>query len=201
MILSLSGTVFEKGSGYLGVSDSCGVGYKVLVPEESKLWMSAEVGAEISLFTSQQFRENEQSLYGFLSPEARNFFELLITVSGVGPKLGSTLLAHLDRKQLAEMILNEDIAGISAVPGIGKKMAERLIVELRDKVFGEPTERQEVAGPDMSEEMEFLSQALERLGFSGKERQDMLKGAGEFLVEGSSVEDVLRKLLSGNEDV
>jgi Holliday junction DNA helicase RuvA len=201
MILSISGTVFEKGETYIGVRVGSGVGYMVLTSPDSDMWAEAEIGGEVEYFTSAQFRENEQSLYGFKTPEERNFFEMLITVSGVGPKLAATLLAHLDRKELAQMILNEDIAGITTVPGIGKKMAERLVVELRDKVLGEPEpEAKKKDRVDTTEEEQFLSQALERLGFSARERDGMLEGAREHLAEGTSVEDVLKKLLSGSSE-
>lgn len=200
MIISIRGTVFEKGDTYVGVRADAGVGYMVLTSPDSEMWANAKVGDEVEYFTSAQYRENEQSLYGFLSPEERNFFELLITVSGVGPKLAATLLAHLDRKELAQMILNEDIAGISSVPGIGKKMAERLVVDLRDKVLGEPeSEEEKKRRADTSEEENFLAQALERLGFSASERDSMLEGAGDYLEQGVSVEDVLKKLLSRSE--
>jgi holliday junction DNA helicase RuvA len=200
MIISVKGIVFEKGETYIGVLVDAGVGYMILTSPDSDMWADAEIGDEVEYFTSAQYRENEQSLYGFLSPEERNFFELLITVSGVGPKLAATLLAHLDRKDLAQMILNEDIAGISSVPGIGKKMAERLVVDLRDKVLGEPeSEDAKKKRADTSEEEMFLAQALERLGFSARERDSMLEGAREYLEEGTSVEDVLKKLLSRSE--
>ena len=97
------------------------------------------------------------------------------------------------------MIVNEDVAGIIAVPGIGKKMAERVIVDLRDRVLGEGGGERKVKTGDHEEEIEFLVQALERLGFSTKERDEMLKDVDEMFESESSVEGVLKLLLAGAE--
>ena len=203
MIGFLRGTVIEKREGQIVVETASGVGYRVTLSPESDAWSKAEIGSESSLFISHQIRENEQDLYGFQTPEERNFFEQLKTVSGVGPKLAATLLAHLDRRELAQLIMNEDIAGIVAVPGIGKKMAERLIVELRDKVLQEdvaPGEEKKPVKKGMPEELVFADQALERLGFSPKEREDMLAGAEDLFTEDTPVEDVLKRLLSQSKE-
>ena len=199
MIRHIQGEVIEKNNGYVVLQTSSGIGYGVLLSEKSDLWNETEVGSDVSFYTSHQFRENEQNLYGFLSMEERNFFEQLITVSGVGPKLAATLLAHLDRKDLAEMIVNEDVAGITAVPGIGKKMAERVIVDLRDRVLGEVGAERKVKSGDHAEEIEFLVQALERLGFSTKEREEMLDDVEELFESESSVEGVLKLMLADTE--
>ncbi|MBN2100294.1 Holliday junction branch migration protein RuvA [Candidatus Dojkabacteria bacterium] len=196
MISYLKGKIVEIGESYLVVSDASGVGYKVYVPVESEPWVSLESEQEVEVYTSQYFRENEQGLFGFTSPEERNFFELLITVSGVGPKLASTLLANLEHKALAQMIVEEDVPGISKVPGIGKKMAERLIVDLRDKVFGFEKGSSGKKPVGSSEEVAFLSQALVRLGFDKREIDVMIDEAQELFVDGKSVEDVLKDLLS-----
>lgn len=203
MIGYLRGSVIEKNNGKIVLLTDSGVGYVVKVSPVSDLWREVEIEGQATVFISHQIRENEEQLFGFASAEERDFFEQLITVSGVGPKLAATLLAHVDRVSLAQMIMNEDAAGITAVPGIGKKTAERLIVELRDKVFGTGTAS---AKPDASakartEEEDILDQALSRLGFSSKERKTMLSGVGELFEQEKSMEDILKMLLSGERHV
>ena len=163
----------------------------------SPVWDLVHKGEELSLFTSQFFRENEQGLYGFLTAEERNFFELLTTVSGVGPKLASTILARIERTELVDKIVNEDIAGLVAVPGIGKRTAERIIIELRDRVFG--TGKKESGQKTGTVESEQVARALETLGFSAKERKSMVDVGRKLLTEGMAVEDVLKKILSERE--
>lgn len=198
MISYIRGEITEITDTYVVVITEGGVGYRVHISAKSDLVSSRKIGDDIELFTSQYFRENEQGLYGFASSQERNFFEVLVTVSGIGPKLAASLLTNIDRRELAEMLVNEDVAGLVAVPGVGKKMAERLIVELRDKVLGGGYERKISEKPaERSEDVVFLTQALERLGFSTKERDDMLADAEELLEEEESVEDVLKRLLSG----
>lgn len=203
MIAYIKGNIVEIGENYVVVETGSGVGYKVQIPLSSEKWAGLEAGSEVTLYTSQYFRENDQGLFGFAMSEERNFFELLTTVSGVGPKLAMTLLAHLEHRELAGMILNEDVTGIVKVPGIGKKMAERLIVDLRDKVLGvegatSGSVRSSGRG-EFSEELDFLGQALGKLGFAGNEIKDMIDGAEEILRENENVEDVLKILLSRRE--
>jgi Holliday junction DNA helicase RuvA len=127
----------------------------------------------------------------------------LITVSGVGPKLASTLLAHIDPADLARMIINSDIDSMTEVPGIGQKMAERLVVDLRDRVLGEglitesdvERETEEKPSGGYEEELLFLEQALQKLGFGNSEIDAMRKKAKDIIADGASVEEALRKLL------
>ncbi len=200
MIAFLRGTVREKGDEYAVIETSSGVGYLVSIASASSLWELMQIDEEISLFISHQIRENGQDLYGFRSGEERNFFEQLLTVSGVGPKLASTLVASLGQEALANMILSEDVAGIDAVPGIGKKTAERIIVYLRDRVLGGDTtvvsssKRKQVSTKDTN--ISVVVQALEKLGFNARERESMLNNSDEKQLEGKSVEEVLKLLLS-----
>lgn len=200
MIAFVKGIIIEVEENYIVVKTSCGVGYKVLISPGAKIWEVLKLDENVELFTSQYFRENDQGLFGFVSPQERNFFELLTTVSGVGPKLASTLLANMEIKVLANMIMSEDIAGIVKVPGIGKKMAERLIIDLRDKVLdsGDSDGEALPKGKKYSADVEFLSQALGKLGFGAVEVEGMLGKAADLLNKNESVEDVLRILLGGN---
>lgn len=198
MVGFIEGEIVEIGDNYLVVKTVSGLGYKVFYTKALAEGSTVGVGDNVTLFVSHQFRENDQSLYGFESPEERNFFELLISVSGVGPKLAATLLSSTEHRDLAQMIVNEDIAGIVKTPGIGKKMAERLIVELRDKIFG-VEKGKSISGKaaDHSEELGLISQALLTLGFVRSEVNKMLKDGEKLIDEGMSVDDVLRKLLAG----
>ena len=197
MIALVKGTICERGEGYVVVETASGVGYRVSVSPASPFSDTLMVSSEVTLYTSHYLRENEEGLYGFASSEERGFFELLLTVSGVGPKLASTLVAVLGRETLAGMILAEDVAGIDAVPGIGRKMAERIIIDLRDKVFGEskPKVAMTKRRGAMSEEMTVVLQALERLGFTTAERERMVEALGEKDFEGKTVEDILKLML------
>lgn len=200
MIASVSGKISETGEGYIVVESSAGVGYRIAISPADRLWDTIAVGDELTICTSHQVRENEENLYGFVSPEERNFFEQLLTVSGVGPKIASSLVAGVGQKQLAEMILTEDVEGIDAVPGIGKKMAERIIIDLRDKVFGDTdkvdaTARRRSAS-DEKEEIAVVRQALERLGFNARERENMVDGLQGDELDGKSVETILKQLLA-----
>jgi Holliday junction DNA helicase RuvA len=204
MIAFIKGAVDEVGEDFVIVEVSSGVGYKVSLAANSPIIKKMKEGEEVKLYTSQYFRENDQGLFGFETARERNFYELLITVSGVGPKLASTLLAHIKPQKLAEMIINNNIEGMTEVPGIGTKMAERLVVDLRDRVFGEDliTKSEvdekgsaEEKDRDYEEEMMFLEEALKTLGFSSSEIKSMRDKAENMFGEGGDVEEVLRRLL------
>jgi Holliday junction DNA helicase RuvA len=212
MIAFVEGIVDEVGEDFVIIDTDMGIGYEVSLAAESDLLKSMQKGEKVKLYTSQYFRENDQGLFGFKNSQQRNFYELLITVSGVGPKLASTLIAHIEPAKLAGMIVSNDTESIMEVPGIGKKMSERLIVDLRDRVLGEgfvsksqlegDGEVGTQVGADSAneDEMMFLEQALQKLGFGTSEINSMKKDAEGMISSGSSVEDVLRKLLEGGKD-
>lgn len=115
------------------VIETNGIGYKMAVP--ASLYSSLpQIGNEVLLHTSFVVRELSQTLYGFLSEDVRDLFEVLLAVSGVGPKTALSIIGHLSTHNLYEAIANNDIPKICKVPGIGKKSAERLMIEIRDKL-------------------------------------------------------------------
>jgi Holliday junction DNA helicase RuvA len=197
LISYLKGKIVEVGDDYF-VVETGGVGYKVRVSFEDEGWQGISEDQEVEVFTSQYFREDEQGLFGFPTPQERNFYELLKTVSGVGTKLASTILGVLDCKEVANMIVKEDVAGIVKVPGIGKKVAEKIIVELKDKVMEYSDGKIESKGMSKkwSKEMEFLAQALRKLGFGNQEIADMMEGCEKLLEDGMKEDEVLTRLLS-----
>lgn len=108
-----------------------GIGYRIWVPIHIRL---PQEGSVITLYVSPIIREDSHQLFGFLTRLERDFFELLITISGIGPKIALCLMGHLDLSDLHAAILQGNVEILSKTPGIGKKTAERLIIELRDKV-------------------------------------------------------------------
>ena len=130
MIAVLRGEVLDRGAGVV-VIDVHGVGYRVLVPAGASLPLT---GREVVLHTSLQVREDSMTLYGFMERDELRLFELLLTSSGVGPKLGLAALSALRPAALEAAIAEGDVATLTGVPGIGRKVAERLILELGDRV-------------------------------------------------------------------
>lgn len=110
-----------------------GVGYKIFIPANT-FTLLPNVGEESLLHTSFVVREQAQTLYGFSTIEERDFFEALMGVTGIGPKVALALIGHMPLGDLQSAILEENVAAICRIPGIGKKGAERLIIEMRDKI-------------------------------------------------------------------
>lgn len=115
------------------VLETTGVGYKIFIPANAFGTIPA-LGDSFILHTSFVVREISQTLYGFIYPAERDFFEGLLGVTGIGPKIALALIGHMPLRELQHAIASEDIATICKIPGIGKKGAERLIIEMRDKV-------------------------------------------------------------------
>jgi len=115
------------------VVDVHGIGYAVNIP--ANIFNNLPpVQSEVLLHTSFVIREFSQALYGFLSAQDRDLFEVLLDISGIGPKLALSLVSHLTPGELHAAVTNKEISSLCRVPGIGKKTAERLIIELRDKL-------------------------------------------------------------------
>jgi Holliday junction DNA helicase RuvA len=133
MISHLRGTLVEKEL-TRAVIDVNGVGYEVLIPM-STYDRLPRIGKEAYLKTYQYVREDALQLYGFASDEERDLFVILISsVSGIGPKIGLSVLSSMSVTSLCVALNNNDVKTITRINGIGRKTAERLVVELRDKI-------------------------------------------------------------------
>jgi Holliday junction DNA helicase RuvA len=131
MIASVTGTVAAIGPTSV-VVEVGGVGLLALCSPDTTA--SLRIGEQASLATSLVVREDSLTLYGFASPEEREFFELLQTATGVGPKLAQAALAVLSPEDLRDAIATENLVVLTKVPGIGRKGAQRLVIELKDKI-------------------------------------------------------------------
>jgi Holliday junction DNA helicase RuvA len=128
----LSGVMIEHSSEGACVVDVSGVGYEVFVPLRSIGRLPLSAPATLHIHT--HVREEALTLYGFVAPEDREAFRVLLSVSGVGPKLAMTVLSDLSASELAQCVARGDRARLEAISGVGKKTAARLLLELKDKL-------------------------------------------------------------------
>lgn len=131
-ITHLHGQVIEKLPTGI-VLECAGVGYAVAVPLSTFDRIPA-TGEMCKLYTSHIIREDDHLLFGFATPREREFFQTLLTISGIGPKLALNVLSGLTPGELATAIAEGDVKRLSSISGVGKKTAERIIVELKDKI-------------------------------------------------------------------
>lgn len=171
MIASLRGNLLVTGTDY-AIIDTGGVGYQFFAPRPV-LEGLGQIGSTVQVYTYLHVREDALVLYGFASMEQRAFFETLIGVTGVGPRMALGLLsaAPLDQIQLA--IASENVAILSQVPGIGKKTAARLVLELKGKLDLSklPTTVAAAATPTATAINAELQEVLTSLGYSPLEAQ------------------------------
>lgn len=177
MIASISGTVRHKGIQYL-VVDISGVGYKVAVPTDVAL--DAALSEPIFLWTHLAVRENALDLYGFVERETLEIFELLITISGIGPKTALGILNVASPAMLRQAVANDDTSYLTKVSGIGKKNAEKIVLELRDKLAVSKEDR----SVNLQAEGDAML-ALVSLGYNERDSRDALKRVGKD-VEGTA---------------
>lgn len=174
-----------------------GVGLSLSITNQTSSQLN--LGASAQLFTSLVVREDSLTLFGFLDDQSRNTFELLQTVSGIGPKVALAIMGSHSAESLATAIAQEDIKAIEKVPGIGRKGAQRLILELKGKLtdFG-PAGAAHVHQPIWREQ---LMSALISLGYSSKESDsainEVLAQYGEQGIDASSLElsELLKRVL------
>lgn len=132
MFAYLKGTIATKTATHV-IVDVNGIGYLLLVPHQLIEQLPA-IGEEAKLHTSFVVREFAHTLYGFVNEHERDIFEILLNLTGVGPKLALSLIGHLPLAALQQAVLMQDVRTLCNVPGVGKKTAERLIVELKDRL-------------------------------------------------------------------
>ncbi|HID63725.1 MAG TPA: Holliday junction branch migration protein RuvA [Anaerolineae bacterium] len=169
MIARLKGRLEAKGKDH-AIVDVGGIGFKVYVP--ASLLDSWDAGREVELFTHLHVRENELSLYGCGSQEELAVFELLLSVSGVGPKVALAVLSALPPDSLRAVVAQENAEALARVPGIGPKTARKLIFDLKDKIGVGVTP---LAAPVLTDADAEVIAALTALGYSVVEAQAALQ--------------------------
>jgi len=169
MIAHIKGIIIHKTDKFI-VVDVNGVGYKIYVTTDTII--SCMEGEEDSFWTYTAVRENSLDLYGFSTTEEMSFFELLLDVSGIGPRSALSILTVAPINTLKRAIATGDTSYLNKVSGIGKKTAEKIIIELRDKL--KEYKNEESGQGSLREESDIL-EALKSLGYSQNEARDAIK--------------------------
>lgn len=193
MIGMLKGLVAHMQADYCVIETAGGVGYRVFMPAAHLAQLT--LGKDVKVHIHTAVREDAILLYGFLSSEYYDLFEILLTVSGVGPKMALGILSSIKPEEFYLAIKNKDIKVLVKLPGIGKKTAERMLLELKDKV--DDTD----SGDEISETVEAggngaVAEAIEALlslGYSNSEIMPVLKEISNC--NSLSGEEILRQAL------
>ncbi len=176
MIGALKGNVAYLGADYCIVDTAGGVGYRVFMPASHLAQLVLD--SKVSLRIHTTVREDAILLYGFLSQEYYELFELLLTVSGVGPKMALGILSTMKPEDFYLAVQSKDIKALTKLPGVGKKTAERMLLELKDKVGSITSEGdsfEEVVAAGGSNAVAEAIEALNSLGYSNSEIMPVLQ--------------------------
>lgn len=184
----IKGTVALKGHNYI-VIDNNGVGYRIFTSDS--VLQRTTLDRNEKIYTYLHIREDVMDLYGFLTREELSTFELLISVSGVGPKVGLALLSAIPPSEFALAVVTGNVKAITKAPGVGPKVAQRIILELKDKLKNDQLIQKAalIEEEPALDENEAVS-ALMVLGYSQAEAKKAVTAAG-----GDTTEDTVRAAL------
>ena len=192
MFAYIKGSLEEKTNNYV-VIDVNGIGYKIFMSAGS-INNIGELGNIVKVHTHYYVREDNISLYGFLSNEELKMFELLLSVSGIGAKSAISMLSNITPSDFALAIITNNVSALTKIPGIGAKSAQRIILELKDKLKDEDTvSKAEVNNKQIeSENMKDALDALQILGYNKKEIEKVLE---KLELEDLSTENIIKNAL------
>jgi holliday junction DNA helicase RuvA len=192
MIGSLRGKLTEKRPNEILI-DVGGVGYRVLIPLSTFAGLGA-LHEEITVLVHTHVREDQFSLYGFLTAREKQCFELLLSASGVGPSLALKILSGMGLEQLIPAIRKGDLAQLVRIPGVGRKTAERVVLELRDKLAvidvpeaGKPATRSQLESDvasalvNLGYDERSVEHAIEKSRAGSDDFEDLLRAALQLL--------------------
>lgn len=192
MIAYISGEILKTYTGkdcYIDILTKSGIGYRVYTTKKEMLDTSSK---EIVLYTYFHVREDTQMLFGFTQEKDRDFFEKLLTVSGVGPKLALSILSTYTRDEVENMIIEGNDTLLSKTPGLGSKGAQKIILELRGRI--DLHKHEEASEDELSE----LKDALKALGFAGSMLSEKMDKGNEIIKKEKdlNIEDLVKQVLS-----
>ena len=198
MIARIDGILIEKTPAYI-IVEAMGIGYEVIVPLTT-FYELPEINQKVVLKIHTHIREDAMTLFGFLTQKEKDVFQLLITVTGIGPKLAINILSGTDFSELVFSIARGDLNRLIRIPGVGKKTAERIIFDLRDKkIIGLSNEWEEKVSSE-AENVRLIKEdalsALVNLGYKQQRINDVLEQVlRDIEVESVSLDVILKKSL------
>ena len=193
MFAYIKGSLEEKTSTYV-VIDVGGVGYKIFMSANS-INNIGENGNIVKVHTHYYVREDNISLYGFLTSEELKMFELLLSVSGIGAKSAITMLSNISPSDFALAIITNNIAALTKIPGIGAKSAQRIILELKDKLKDVETTTKQEETIVKSKDNENAKDALDALQILGYNKKEIEKAIQKMDIDEMSTEDIIKNAL------
>lgn len=196
MIASIKGRIIRKSATEI-IIDVNGIGYLLLVPL-STFYVLPEIGESVFLNVYTHVKEDALQLFGFNTVEEKKIFQLMISVSGIGPRLAINILSGIAAGDLSEAIADGNLTKLMNIPGIGRKMAERLVFELKTKVV-KLTEERPIDLPDSAASSQAVADdalsALVNLGYKNNVAKQALEKAIKESPEGITLEEMLKKAL------
>jgi len=197
MIALLSGKIAYKGISHI-VVDTQGVGYRVFIPLTT-FYELPEAGESVTLHIHTSVKEDAINLFGFYTLQERELFQLMISVSGIGPKVAMNILSGISSAELLEAISGGNLAKLVTIPGIGKKMAERLILELKEKAVKKMAADQIPVTDARQKQKEMIREdvlsALVNLGYKANAARDALDKVARDAEGEPAMDQLLKKAL------
>lgn len=195
MFSYIKGILEVKNLNYV-VIDVNGIGFKIFM-SESAIQRLEETGNTAKIYTHMNVKEDDLSLYGFITNEELRMFELLIGVSGVGAKSAISMLSSITPSKFALAVISNDVKTLTKIPGIGPKSAQRIILELKDKLKTEEAiQTNSIELKTSIVENNKLEEAVQALKVLGYTRQEIESVLAKIEVNTLTVEDIIRKALS-----
>lgn len=194
MLAYIKGSLEMKFNNYI-VIDVGGLGYKVFMSENA-IEKVGEIGQIVKVHTHYHVREDDISIYGFLTNDELKMFELLLGVSGIGAKSAVTMLSHITPSSFALAVISNDTSKLVKIPGIGAKSAARIVLELKDKlktIEAVKEENQEIRQAIVEDNK--TSEAISALQVLGYNRKEIDKVLEKIDTDTLSLEDIIRKSL------
>ena len=194
MFAYIKGSLEIKANNYV-VIDASGIGYKIFMAG-SNIDKIGDIGNNVKVYTHYYVREDNISLYDFLTDEESTMFELLISVSGIGAKSAIAMLSEITPTDFALSVISNDVTKLTKIQGIGAKTAQRIILELKDKLKTEQAiAKQDTKIQKMIAEETNYEEAISALQILGYNKKEIEKTLEKLDLTGLLVEDIIRKAL------
>jgi Holliday junction DNA helicase RuvA len=197
MIALISGKIVHKGISHV-IVDVHGVGYRIFIPLTT-FYELPEAGQVITLHVHTNVKQDAINLFGFYTVQERDLFQLMISVSGIGPKMSMNILSGISAQELLRAISGGNVGKLVNIPGVGKKMAERLILELKEKVIKKMMIEEMPAADDQHQAGEIIIEdalsALVNLGYKSNVAKDALDRVLQASEEELGMDQLLKKTL------